>query len=439
MQWYNQKVLNKKNSDFIMPTLDRRRFLRAAGTTMLLPAFASLGHKSYADSKKNEINRMVCLAFGWGVTKESWYPDIKDVGQNYKMPKGLKPLEEHRKDFSVFQGLLHQHSAEAHWGSTFLLTGANRYAVPGKSFHNTISMDQVAAKAWGAKTRYTSLQFDCKNAEDSGHGPGLSLSWSGSGKPIQGLSNPFLVYQKLFGNEKMSVAQRKKMIQRKGSSLDAILSDAKSVRRDLSHEDKDKLDEYLHSIRDIELQLAKEEAWVGKAKPKSPMKAPKKGVQGYQEIKIMYDLIVAALQTDSTRVITYRQPVQSLLKSIGISISAHNMSHYNNEERTQASMLRDQKQSELLAYFFRRMKSTKDINGKSLFENTTITYGSNIQSLHYLHNVPTIVAGNTRLFNHGSHYTFSDEPLCNLWLSLLNANKLNQASFGDSTGMIDSF
>ena len=151
-----------------MPTLDRRRFLRAAGTTMLLPAFASLGHKSYADSKKNEINRMVCLAFGWGVTKESWYPDINDVGQNYKMPKGLKPLEEHRKDFSVFQGLLHQHSAEAHWGSTFLLTGANRYAVPGKSFHNTISMDQVAAKAWGAKTRYTSLQFDCKNAEDSG-------------------------------------------------------------------------------------------------------------------------------------------------------------------------------------------------------------------------------------------------------------------------------
>ena len=133
-----------------------------------------------------------------------------------------------------------------------------------------------------------------------------------------------------------------------------------------------------------------------------------------------------ALQTDSTRVITYRQPVQSLLKSIGISISAHNMSHYNNEERTQASMLRDQKQSELLAYFFKRMKSTKDINGKSLFENTTITYGSNIQSLHYLHNVPTIVAGNTCLFNHGSHYTFSDEPLCNLWLSftmLINSIK----------------
>lgn len=92
---------------------------------------------------------MMFLGFGWGVPRESWYPDQQQTGEQYDLPAGLKPLQRHKSDFTVIQNLQHQFSTEAHWGSTFWLTGANRYGVPGQSFHNTISADQVAAEAFG--------------------------------------------------------------------------------------------------------------------------------------------------------------------------------------------------------------------------------------------------------------------------------------------------
>lgn len=415
--------------------MDRRYFLKGLGTTLALPYLNSLQGDTKSDAK---INKMVFLSFGWGVTKETWFPDKKDQGTNYKISEGLKPLEKHKKDFSLILGTQHQFNKEGHWGSTMYLTGANRYAVPGKSFSNTISCDQIAAKAWGENNRFSSLQFDTKNAGSSGHGPGLSLSWDQNGKPMAGMPDPFQVYHKLFGNEKMSVKQKQAMISQKGSSLDAILMDAKKVNKKLNAEDKDKLNEYFESVRSIEVQLAKEQAWLGKPKPKAPLKEPKKGLRGYDEIKLMYDLMVAALQTDCTRVITYRQPVESLLKSFDVSITSHNMSHYAKGTRFPVSKLRDEKQSELLCYFIDKLKATKDVNGKSLFETTTLTYGSNIMHSHTLNNCPVIVAGNKSILKLGEHRIMpKGTPLCNLWLTLLNANGLQQESFGDSTGMID--
>lgn len=422
-----------------MNNFNRRQFLKGAGTTLALPYLASL-QTGFGKEKTNKtLHKMVFLTFGWGATKETFFASSKDTGLNYKLPEGLSPLAKHKKDFSIIQNTHHKFSTEGHWGSTFYLTGANRYAVPGKSFSNTISVDQLAATQWGEKNRFSSLQFDSKNASGSGHGPGLSLSWNKYGKPLPGLSNPFFAYNKLFGNEKMSIEEKKALIRKKGSSLDAVLMDAKRVQKKINSEDKDKLSEYFQSVREIELQLAKEEAWMGKPKPPSPMKEPKQGLEGYEEIKIMYDLMVAALQTNSTRVITYRQPVTSLLKSMGASITPHNMSHYSpTGDRFAVSKERDLKQSELLSYFFDKLKSTKDINGQSLFETTTVGYGSNIKHSHTLNNCPAIIAGNTKNLRHGSHmYMPKGTPLCNLWLTLLKANGIEQESFGDSTGLID--
>ena len=402
---------------------------------MALPYMNSL--QGDVKSSKN-LNKMVFLSFGWGVTKETWFPDKKEQGKNYKLSEGLQPLARHKDDFSLVLGTQHKFNNEGHWGSTLYLTGANRYSVPGKSFSNTISCDQIAAKVWGENNRFSSLQFDTKNANASGHGPGLSLSWDDSGKPMAGMPNPFQVYSKLFGNEKMSLEERQALITKKGSSLDAVLTDAKKVNRKLNAEDKDKLNEYFESVRAIELQLAKEKAWLGRPKPKSPIKEPKKGLQGYDEIKLMYDLIVAALQTDSSRVVTYRQPVESLLKSLDVSITAHNMSHYAKGTRFPVSKLRDEKQSELLAYFMDKLKATNDVNGESLFDTTTLSYGSNIMHSHTLNHCPVIIAGNKRVLKLGEHKIMpKGTPLNNLWLTLLNANGLNQESFGDSTGMIE--
>jgi hypothetical protein len=173
---------------------------------------------------------MVFLGFGYGVTNETWFPKLTDTGASYALPEGLAPLAEHKKDFTLVQGLSNKFSDEAHWGSTFWLTGANRYSEPGQSFHNGISADQVAAAKLGMDTRYGSIRLDCANAVDSGHGPG-SMAWDARGKPMAGHENPVAAYHRLFSDETMPLAQRQALLAQQRSVLDAVLEDAARVRR----------------------------------------------------------------------------------------------------------------------------------------------------------------------------------------------------------------
>lgn len=224
----------------------RRMFLRASGVSIALPFLESLNHRAFsAAATPTPPQRMVFLAMGFGVTKETWFPAAGDTGDDYALPPGLKPLRRHKKDFTVIQNMLHQHSDQGHWGSTFWLTGANRYAVPGSNFHNTVSVDQLAAEVLGKETRFTSLPlgFDTSSGKLDGHGPGLSCSWDRQGKPIAGLDNPFLVYHRLFGDAKMPVEQRQAMLLQKRSALDAVGANARSLRRKLSTSDNAKLEE----------------------------------------------------------------------------------------------------------------------------------------------------------------------------------------------------
>jgi hypothetical protein len=383
---------------------------------------------------------MVFLGFGWGVTKESWYPDPKQTGRDYALPAGLQPLAAHQADFTIIQNLNNRFTNEAHWGSTYWLTGANRYGEPGQTFHNSISADQVAAETLGKDTRFSSLQFTCENGEESGHGPGLSLAWNQNGKPVAGFSNPVTAFHRLFSTDTTPLAQRQKLLQQQRSVLDTVLDDAAGISRGLSKEDKDKLSEYLQSIREIETRLSKEEQWLDKTKPApdASLRVPEAELQGFEEIKLVYDLIVAALQTDSTRVVTYRQPVDTLLRSLKIAFTGHNMSHYGPGPRKEASELRDRKQSELLAHLITKLKAAREPDGTSLFDHTCLSYGSNIQSIHYLHNCPTLVAGGGAGIALGQHLVLADSktPLCNLWLTLLRGVGIDTATHGDSTGIL---
>jgi hypothetical protein len=424
-----------------MTNVNRRQFLRGAGTTLALPYLASLQATTgfCKEESSASLQKMIFLSIGYGVTHETWYPDPEDTGTGYTLPEALQPLAKHKEDFTVVQNAYHRFSNQGHWGSTFFLTGANPNAIPGKTFHNTISVDQVAAQAWGEGNRFTSMRFESSPGNQNGHGPGLSLSWNKYGKPLPGLSDPFTVYNKLFGGSEMPIEQRRELIRKKGSSLDVILMDAKRVQGKLGTEDKDKLDEYFQGVREIELRLAKEEAWVGTPKPEAPLNEPgQPGVEGYEEIKLMYDLAAAALQTNSTRVIAYRLPAESLLRSLDVTIRPHDVSHYKGfEDRHAISQLRDATHSELLSHLFDTPKKTKDVNGESLFENTSVAWGSNISTGHYLDRCPVIVAGNTNHLKHGSHLCLpKDTPLCNLWLTLLRAGGINADSFGDSNGVI---
>jgi hypothetical protein len=418
----------------------RRHFLRSASALIALPALESFGFRKLAPAataEKARPKRAVFLNFGWGVTNETWFPDLKQTGADYLLPPGLVPLARHKADFTVVQGLSNKFANEAHWGSTFWLTGANRYAEPGQSMHNSISVDQVAALQFGKETRFASLQLNSPDVNNSGHGPGLSLAWDSRGKPVAGLDNPVFAFHKLFSADTTPIAERQAMLAQKRSVLDAVLTDAGDLQRSLNKTDTAKLDEYFQSIRDIETRLGKDEQWLNVLKPKAALTEPKQGLAGRDEVALMYDIIVAALQTDSTRVITYRQPVGTLLQSLAIKVAPHDMSHYSPGDRMEASQKRDIAQSELLARLIDKLKATKEPDGTSLFDHTVLAYGSNIRTIHYLDNCPTILTGGGAGLKRGQHISLpKNTPLSNAWLTLLHGLGVKVERHGDSTGII---
>ena len=419
--------------------LSRRQVLRGAGSLVALPALESLGFRRFAQAAATSLNgpskRCVFMSIGFGVTKETWYPDINQTGANYELSEGLSPLARHKSDITVVQGCSNQFANEAHWGSTFWLTGANRYSVPGQNMANTISADQVVAQNLGQDTRFSSIQLNSSAVE--GHGPGQSLAWDARGKPMAGHDDPVQVFHKLFSSDDMPLEQRQAAIAENRSVLDAVLSQGKRVQRGLSREDTDKLDEYFQGIRDIETRLNKDEAWLEVPKVKAPLGEPDPGLKGKAEIEIMQDLIVAALQTDSTRSLTYRMPGQSLLQSLDVKPSSHNVSHYSPGERMEASKLRDKTHSELLARLIDKLKATKEADGSSLFDHTAVAFGSNISSIHYLTNCPTVLTGGGANVKLGQHLVLEkDTPLCNVWLTMLQGLGIDTDQHGDSTGVV---
>ena len=420
---------------------NRRHFLCGTGALIALPALESIGFRPFAvaaeKTKAAPPKRAVFLGIGFGITKETWFPDLNDTGADYKLSEGLSPLARHKKDFTVVQGCSNQYSNEAHWGSTFWLTGANRYSVPGQNMANSISADQVAAQQLGENTRFASMQLDSSDGSASGHGPGLSLAWDQRGKPVAGFNNPLQVFHKLFSADNLPLAQRQAAIAEKRSVLDAVLTEARRVQRGLSKTDNDKLDEYFQGIRDIETRLGKDEDWLVVPKAKAPLAEPAPGLKGRDEIELMYNLIVAALQTDSTRVMSYRLPGQELLKSMDVTLSAHNISHYSPGDRMDASKARDKAHSELLAGLIDKLKATKEADGSSLFDHTALAFGSNISSIHYLDNCPTILTGGGANLKLGQHLALpKDTPLCNVWLTMLQGMGIQAERHGDSSGVV---
>ena len=420
---------------------NRRHFLCGTGALIALPALESIGFRPFAVAaekvKAAPPKRAVFLGIGFGITKETWFPDLNDTGADYKLSEGLSPLARHKKDFTVVQGCSNQYSNEAHWGSTFWLTGANRYSVPGQNMANSISADQVAAQQLGKDTRFASMQLDSSDGSASGHGPGLSLAWDQRGKPVAGFNNPLQVFHKLFSADNLPLAQRQAAIAEKRSVLDAVLTEARRVQRGLSKTDNDKLDEYFQGIRDIETRLGKDEDWLVVPKAKAPLAEPAPSLKGRNEIELMYNLIVAALQTDSTRVMSYRLPGQELLKSMDVTLSAHNISHYSPGDRMDASKARDKAHSELLAGLIDKLKATKEADGSSLFDHTALAFGSNISSIHYLDNCPTILTGGGANLKLGQHLALpKDTPLCNVWLTMLQGMGIQAERHGDSSGVV---
>jgi hypothetical protein len=423
--------------------LSRRRFLRSSSACIALPILESLGFRKFVSAAPVNVRpkRLIFMGFGWGVTRETWFPDPKQTGADFVLPAGLQPLARHKKDITVVQNCTNKFSNEAHWGSTFWLTGANRYAEPGQGFSNSISADQVAAAHLGNDTRFTSLQLGTPEAQEQGHGPGLSMAWDARGKPVAGVDHPAALFHRLFSAETVTLEERQARLAQKRSVLDLLTGELRHLKGRLSAADGQKVEEYTQSVRDIETRLGKEENWMSVAKPAAPIGQPREGLKGREEIGLMYDLMIAAMQTDSSRVFTYRQPVNSLLNDLGIPYTGHDLTHYepSQGDRMEFSQKRDAAQSALLSGFLDKLKSVQEPDGSRLFDHVTLAYGSNISSVHFLNNCPTLLAGGGAGIRLGQHLVLQkDTPLCNVWLTLLQGIGISVERHGDSTGTISA-
>jgi hypothetical protein len=408
-------------------TLNRRHFLASSTSLLALP------HLQVAASETGKApQRVVFLGFGFGFTEDFY---ATTFGSDYELTPSMESLEKHKQDFTVISNLWHKNARGAHGGTVVYLTGADAH---GPTARNTVSCDQVAARYMGNETRFASIQVTTRE-KGGGHGGGSSLSWHENGTSMSGVAEPFRMYNMLFGGQGTPYEQRLAELQNEKSVLDAYVGNISSLNRNASKLDRERLDHYFQSLREVEQRIAREKLWARKPKPRVDYKLPAAELDGVQEITAMYDLILLAMQTDLSRVITYRQPIESLLKTLDIKYSAHAISHYQKgEDLKKAMIVRERKQTELFASFIDRLKATKDVDGSRLFDNCLVSYGSNLRAGHMLKNVPAFVTGNASgKLRHGRHVKMPQEtPLCNLWLTLLQTLNSSVKQFGDSNGVL---
>ncbi|MGJ8672715.1 DUF1552 domain-containing protein [Rubritalea sp.] len=424
-------------------SVTRRSFIRSASGFILglpfLESFASAKTLTQSVAPK----RMIFLGGGFGFTKQTFFPTEAGRFSDIGLTQGLEPLARHSNDFTMVSNMSNLGATNPHGGSTSYLTGANVQGTPGKRFYNSISCDQLAAQQLGTQTRFSSLVLSAKEPDglqNSGHGNGLSLSWDAAGKPIPGLNTPIELYHKIFANNQESREELEHLLANKQSVLDIVNIDGSSMKRKLSKNDQEKLGEYFDSLRQIELDLERQAKWASIPKPEAPYEVPGVDLLGEEEIKLMYDMMIISMQTDSTRVMSYRQPVCSVLTGMEFALKAHSLSHYGfSAERRKASEERDRKCMELFAHFIDRLKSAQDVDGSRLYDNCIVSYGSNLRSGHELKNVPALLTGGGgQNIKHGSHIKLpkQDTPLANYWLTLMQQANVNINQFSHSTGII---
>jgi hypothetical protein len=295
-----------------------------------------------------------------------------------------------------------------------------------------ISLDQRAAESVGGATRFPSLTI---GSEDGIHG-GCQMCWTRSGTRVPPIPGPQELFRKLYINESSSnLTKAKDHFAMKGSILDAVSGDAKSLGRRLDKADREKLDEYFTSVRDVERQLELSRQWVDVPKPKAPFPEPK-NTNMVDDLPLIYDLMALALQTDSTRIATLEIGGDFESKYFDINKGYHSLSHHGkSEENIKQLLVLEEYQMQQFARFLTKLKSIKDGDG-TLLDHTMVLFGSNLgnASSHDTKNMPILLAGGS--FKHGQHLAFDQNdnyPLTNLFVSMLQQLGLEIDSFASST------
>ncbi len=434
--------------------MKRRNFLKGIAATISLPHLTSFASAAKAAAVTSPPNRLAFLYIPNGVNVDEWRPT--GLGKDYTLSNSLKSLSPFKQDIQIISGLDHDKAKangdgpgdHARASATFL-TGCQAKKTAGSNIRNGVSVDQLAARQIGHETKLSSLELSTIKARMSGNcDSGYScvyqhnISWRDESTPMPAEYDPRVAFEKLFGSGdlKADAARRAK----RKSVLDFISQDAKNLNQKIGAEDRDKLDEYLTSIRQVERNIEQSEHFQNNY----PAHAKPTGIpRGYEaHIRAMFDIMTLAFKTDSTRIASFMLSSEGSnrsFKEIGVSGGHHALSHH----RQDPSMLRDIAKidafyTEQLAYFLDSLKrSPEGDNGGNLLDNTMIVYGSSIAdgNKHNHDDLPIILAGGgAGKLTPGRHIKAPEgTPMTNLYLSLLERMDVSAKRIGDSTGKLD--
>ena len=421
-----------------MQTSNRRNFLRGLGVSIALPAFESL----YAATENRSLTnakRFVCVSPNYGMHPGGFFPE--QTGADYNMPVLLKSLESHRQDLTIFTNLDHPGVGGGHGCSATFLNGVELKDTKDRP-QRLHSLDQLIAEEIGQKTRFPSLLLGSSG-----------VSWSRAGIKLPTNGSPEQVFVRLFVDENAKTKQRtQQFLEEDRSILDVVRQDAKRLNSRLANADRDKLDQFLTSIRGVETKLKRKADWINIAKPNVKDTVIRGGDNDDTIVdlaypyntSVMYDLMVLALQTNLTNVICYGHPGGNRLFPFdGITLGYHSLTHHGKRpELLKELTIIETFYAEQFSRFLTKLNDTPDSEGQPLLESTVVLFGSGMgnASSHSSRNLPVMIAGGG--FQHGNHHRFERDgrdgrPLCDLFVSVLQQLGIERDTFSTNTGNLN--
>ena len=432
--------------------IDRRTWLRGVGVACALPYLEAMSNTLPA---AGQAPKRLCYLYtpnGVSLPPESnpayeewsWFP--MGEGSEYRTTKVLESLNPLRSKLSILGGLSHPNSRQVlgHLAGDAWLTAGD---LRGSVYNNRISVDQYAARYLGKETRYSSLVLSTDGG--IGYKSRIStLSFADGGRPIPAENRQREIFERYFApNGGATTDDRRRSLARKKKIVDLVMDDTSRLQDQLGKHDRDRMDEYMTSLSSVEQQIQRNEAWLD-----VPMPEVDSGridfncnpaIDPTAYLRTMLDLIVLAIQTDLTRVLTYMLAREDGMGfgenfpklALGINKGHHAISHDQADGHWQEWGSYDRWLAEQFAYFLTRLDSLPDKQG-TLLDNTLVLYGSACSTTHNAVNYPLVLAGGANMGLHHGHYLRQSEelPMSNLFVSMLNAAGVPATEFGDSTG-----
>ena len=418
-------------------TLTRRRFLRGTGVTLALPFLESVHPVSARDNESPTPRRMLLISNNLGVLPKQFFPETP--GRDYQLSPYLQDLAEFRDDFTVISGLSHPDVDGGHSTENCFLTAARG---PTKSgFRNTISLDQFAAQRLGPVTRFPTLNLGV-NIDKANR----SLSWTRDGVLLPAEDSASTLFRKMFvQGDPLAVKRQLYKLNERASILDTLLDDTRQFKRALGRDDQSRLDQYLTSVREIEQRLDVTAQWELRPKPITDEQPPlniRDQKQFFEKFDLMLSIARLAFETDSTRIVTlmvdaFATPPFKLHPEKNTTDGYHNLSHHGQSEaKVQQLIDTDHQQMMMLHKLFSQLAETREDEDR-LLDRTMILFGSNMgdSNTHDNTNLPILLAGGG--LRHGQHLAFrrdQNQPLSNLYVTMLQHLHVETNSFGSSTG-----